>query len=283
MADNLSQKQKAEQFHQLHQGVKMLMLPNIWDTLGALLLESLEYPAIATASAAIAFANGYNDGEKIPFNELLVLLKKITGSVNIPVSADIESGYANNDSQLQENIQLLIDAGIVGINIEDTDSKTKNLLSTEAQCDKIKLIRRVSDEMDIPLFINARTDVYLHEEIFDTEETKLIETIKRGLAYKEAGADGFYPITLKRNEDIKELISQVKLPLNVLTIHGIPDLKILSQLGVARISLGPSFLKISMRAMKEIATQLKNGEGLLSITENEITTAYLKNLVIKNF
>jgi 2-methylisocitrate lyase-like PEP mutase family enzyme len=280
---NRSQKQKAEKFHQLHHSDEMLMLPNIWDPLGALLLEDLEYPAIATASAAIAYANGYPDGEKITFNELSALLKKIAHCVSIPVSADIESGYANNDIQLRGNIRLLIDAGIVGINIEDSDKKTKALLSIETQCNKIRLIRKVCDEMDIPLFVNARTDVYLHETIFDTNEKKLSEAIKRGLAYKQAGANGFYPITLKKKEDINELISHVKLPLNVLTVPGIPDLKTLSQLGVARISLGPSFLKISLQAMKEMALQLKNGEGLLSIMKNEITSDYLKNLVMKNF
>lgn len=136
--------QKAEHFHKLHHTGKILMLPNIWDTLGALLMESLEYPAVATASAAIAFANGYNDGEKIPFNDLLILLKKITDSVSVPVTADIESGYAGSDTQLQQNIKLIIDAGIVGINIEDTDNKTNKIQSVETQCNKIRLSKILS-------------------------------------------------------------------------------------------------------------------------------------------
>ena len=202
--------------------------------------------------------------------------------MNIPVSADIESGYANNDSQLQENIKSLIDVGIVGINIEDTDNKSNNLLSIETQCNKIRYIRKVSDEMGIPLFINARTDVYIYEKTFATAVAKLNETIKRGLAYKEAGADSFFPITLTKEAEIKEIIAQVKLPLNISAIPGIPDLKKLSQLGVARVSLGPSLLKIAIRAMKELAIQLKDCEGLSSITGNEITTGYLKNLIKEN-
>src|SRR5688572_23314311 len=99
MTNNISQKEKAEQFHKLHHNGKMLVLPNIWDPLGALLIESLEYPAIATASAAVAFSNGYNDGENIPFNDLLTLLKRIARIVNVPVTADIESGYADNNIQ----------------------------------------------------------------------------------------------------------------------------------------------------------------------------------------
>ena len=281
--NSMTPKEKAKQFRELHHTGKMLVLPNIWDPLGALLMESLEYPAIATASAAIAYANGYNDREKIPFNDLLELLKKITASVNLPVTADIESGYAGNDNQLRENIKLLLNAGIVGINIEDTDHKTNSFQLVESQCDKIRLIRKVADEMDIPLFINARTDVYLHEKNFATAEAKFDEIITRGLAYKVAGADCFFPIALRQEEDIKELIAQVKLPLNIITTPGIPDLKTLSKLGVARVSLGPSLLKIAIKAMKQIALQLKDYEGLSTITENEITSDYLKNLVNKNY
>jgi len=281
--NNISQKEKAERFRELHYTEKMLILPNIWDTLGALLLESLEYPAIATASASIAFSNGYNDGENIPFKDLLTLLKRIVNSVNIPVTADFESGYAESDIQFQENIKLLIGTGVVGINIEDTDNKTNKLQSLESQCNKIRLVRKMSDEIGIPLFINARTDVYLHEKSFATTAAKFDEVMKRGLAYKKAGADGFFPIILRREEEIKKLIAQVKLPLNILAIPGIPDLKVLNKLGVARVSLGPSLLKIAIKAMKALAIQLKDYDGLSSITENKISTDYLKNLVSKNY
>ncbi|HRH60611.1 MAG TPA: isocitrate lyase/phosphoenolpyruvate mutase family protein [Chitinophagaceae bacterium] len=281
MPANILQKEKAERFHALHHSGNMLVLPNIWDTLGALLLESLDYPALATASAAVAWANGYNDGEHIPFNDFLKLLKRICECVDIPVSADIESGFADNDIQLQENIRLLIDAGIVGINIEDTDKKSHCILSTEAQCNKIRLIRKASDEKGIPLFINARTDVYLHEKNFANDAEQFQEAIIRGLAYKEAGADGFYPIAMKDGRDIREIMDWVDLPLNVITMPGIPDLKTLDEMGVARVSLGPSFLKISIQAMKQLATQLKEYQGLLSITGNEVTSNYIKSLINK--
>ena len=283
MINDISQKEKAERFRELHHNGKLLILPNIWDPLGALLMENLEYPAIATASASIAYTNGYNDGENIPFTELLTLLKKITKSVNLPVTADIESGYAENDSQLRENIKLLLNTGIVGINIEDADHKINGLQSVETQSNKIRLIRKVSDEMDIHLFINARSDVYVRGKSFVTAEAKFGEIIKRGMAYKEAGADCFFPITLTQEEYIKELIAQLKLPLNILAIPGIPDLKTLNKLGVARVSMGPGFLKTAIRAMKELALQLKEYEGLSSITENEITSDYLKDLVSKNY
>src|SRR5574337_841209 len=117
MNKKLTQQEKALQLHQLHSQDTPIILPNIWDVMGAKLLENLGYHAVATASAAIAYSNGYLDGEKIPFNELLSILARITNKTNLPVTADIESGYTADNAQLKENIKLLIQSGIVGINI----------------------------------------------------------------------------------------------------------------------------------------------------------------------
>lgn len=280
-ANLLHQQEKSKQFYKLHHSGKLLVLPNIWDPLGGLLLESLGYPAIATASASVAFANGYDDGEYIPFNDLLALLKRIVNKLNIPVSADIESGYAGNDNHLKENIRQLFETGIVGINIEDTDKKTNSLLPTEIQCQKISLIRKVSEEMGIYLFINARTDVYIRGNGFATSESKLEETLKRGAAYKAAGADCFFPIAMKEADDIKKTVEFLKMPVNISLIPGVPKLNNLSEMGVARVSLGPSLLKIAIKAMQNVALKLQRHEGEDEITENEITTVYLKNLVNK--
>jgi len=280
-SDTLNQQQKAKQFYNLHHTGKLLILPNIWDCLGAMLLEDLSYPAIASASASVAFTNGYDDGENIPFDALLTLLRKIVKSVDIPVTADIESGYAENDNQLQENIKQVIDTGVVGINIEDTDKKTNTLLPIEIQCNRIKVIKKISEEKNVPLFINARTDVYVRGKNFDTPESKLEETIKRGMAYKSAGADSFFPIVVQRSDDIKTIVEQVQMPVNIVIVPGLPSLNILNEMGVARVSLGPSFLKIAIKAMKDLAMKLQSYEGLSDITENEITSEFLKRLVNK--
>ncbi|MFI5188102.1 MAG: isocitrate lyase/phosphoenolpyruvate mutase family protein, partial [Chitinophagales bacterium] len=232
---NLNQQEKAKRFHDLHHSGELLILPNIWDPLGALLLEDLTFPAVATASAAVAFTNGYDDGENISFESVLSLLKKIVGSVAIPVSADIESGFAENNVQLSENIKLLLETGIVGINIEDVDKKSNSLWPIEIQIEKIAIIKNVSKEMGIPLFINARSDVYIRGKGFDTPESKLEETLKRGSAYKNAGADCFYPITMNSEEDIKKTVEQLQMPVNVLVMDGIPTLNILKEMGVARV------------------------------------------------
>lgn len=279
MNTNYSQKEKALQLHQLHHRVEPLILPNIWDVLGAKLLENLNYPAIATASASIAYTNGYLDGQNLPFSDLLSILTRIAKNVNVPVTADIESGYSSGDIQFKKNIKLLIETGIVGINIEDTDHKTKMLFSIDRQCERIKSIRSLSNELDVPLFINARADVLLYDKDFPSADLRNEELLKRGLAYKEAGADCFFPIALREKENIKKLVDQLKMPINILTLPGIPDLRILKAMGVARISLGPSFLKMAIKCMKSLSIDLKNCEGLTSITENEISSDYLKLLV----
>ncbi|MES2418372.1 MAG: isocitrate lyase/phosphoenolpyruvate mutase family protein [Bacteroidota bacterium] len=279
MPNKLNQKEKALQLHQLHQTNQLLVLPNIWDVLGAKLLESIGYQAIATASAAIAFTNGYHDGEKIPFADLLFILKRIAGRVNVPVTADIESGYARNELQLEKNMALLIETGIAGINLEDTNHTTNQLYTISEQCSRISAIRKVSERIGIPLFINARTDVFLHENTFPTPISKFEELINRGQAYKAAGADCFYPIALKEKDTIQTLVTQLDIPINILALPGIPDLKTLHKMGVVRVSLGPSYLKIAIKAMKTLALDLKNDTGLLTVTQNEITSDYLKTLI----
>jgi 2-methylisocitrate lyase-like PEP mutase family enzyme len=271
---------KANCFKQLHHNGRLLVLPNIWDPLGALLLESLGYPAVATASAAIAFANGYPDGEKIPFDDLLPILQKIVRCVKIPVTADVESGYAENKVRLKENIKKLIDVGIVGINLEDSAPGAKVIIPVAAQCEKICLIRETAIAMGCPIFINARTDVYLKENAL-SEHEKRSATIQRGKAYREAGADGFYPIFLKNKEDIEAIIQEVALPVNLLLLPGIPGFDTLKTIGVSRLSLGPGFLKTSVNALKNVAEKLLQDEGMYVLAKNPVTTDYLKNLIVK--
>jgi 2-methylisocitrate lyase-like PEP mutase family enzyme len=276
-----TQKEKALKLYALHHSGKLLILPNIWDTLGALLLESLQFPAIATASASIAFSNGYNDGEKLPFSEVLIRLKQIANSVDVPVTADIESAYATTDAQLRENMELLLDTGIAGINIEDTNTSSHTLYGLEEQCNRIRIVKAVAKERDVPLFINARTDVLIHGELFSTEEAKFEEIVRRGQAYKEAGAGCFYPILMKKEEDLKRLIKAIEFPVNVLTFPGISPLRTLEEMGVARVSLGPNYLKLALKALKDMAMKLKQYDGLDEIINNDITSDYVKGLVNK--
>jgi 2-methylisocitrate lyase-like PEP mutase family enzyme len=279
----LSQQEKATQFRDLHHNGRLLILPNIWDSLGAMLLENLGYPAVATASASIAFTNGYDDGENIPFETMLTLIRRITGSVNVPVTADIESGYAENDIVLAENMRKLLETGVVGINFEDSDKHTKSLFPIDVQARRISVIKKAAKEFGVDLFVNARTDVYIKGKEYGSADAQLEEAMKRGIAYKAAGADCFYPLGIQDEIHIKTIVDQLAMPVNILMIPGIPGFDRLTELGVARISLGPSFLKIAIRAMKETAMQLKNYEGMNLVTSNEITSDYLRTLVSGRF
>lgn len=272
--------QKAKSFFDLHHSDSMLILPNIWEPVGALLLQEIGYKAVATASAAMAFTNGVLDGEKITLDELIPQIAKIAKSVEIQVSVDFESGFAENNEQLAKNIEALIDIGVVGINIEDSDKKNHSLISAEKQISKIKTIKEVAQKREIPFFINARTDIYIYKKE-KSPESKLKESIERGLAYKEAGADCFYPIVMKNLEDIQATVESLKMPVNILTLPGIPDLQTLEDIGVARVSLGPSLLKYAVKAMKSLAEQLQNKKGLEEITQNPITSDYLEALLMK--
>lgn len=268
-------------FKDLHHNGKMLVLPNVWDPVSAILLESLGYKAVATASASIALSNGFPDGEKLPFKEVLRILAKIVNSVSIPVSADIEGGYANNNSTLKENIKQLIDTGIAGINFEDSNHFGDGLISIKDQCGKIALIKETAAKEGSDLFINSRADVNLRPGAF-TASQKLAELIKRGKAYREAGADGFYPMILKDKDGIEEIINEVKLPVNILLIPGIPELELLQKMGLTRLSLGPGLLKIAVNAMKNISEKLLTLEGMSDITGNPVTGDFLNHLVSQN-
>lgn len=266
---------------QLHHNGEMLILPNVWNPLSAVLLEEIGYKAVATASASMAYSNGYLDGQEMPFEEVLKDLHRIVNSVDIPVTADIESGYADNNTDLKENIKRLLDIGIAGINLEDSVPNGEWLIPLNEQCEKIRIIKKVAAEKGMELFINARSDVYLKQNDF-SEEEKLSEIIKRGKAFKDAGADGFYPMILKNKNSIETIVNEVGLPINIILIPGVPDIETLQRIGVSRLSLGPGLLKIAINAMKNISQKLLKGEGMDEIISNPVTGDYLKFLVSKS-
>jgi len=261
-----SQAEKADLLKKLHHSGKTLVLPNIWDAAGAVLLENLGYPAVATASAAIARAHGYEDGERIPFDFLLAIVAQIVKSVGVPVTVDIEAGYAADNETLKSNIRRLISAGVAGINIEDSDVHTHEMFSIEEQVEKLKLIGRVADRENTRLFINARTDVFLLNPDL-SEDQKLALTIERGRAYVEAGADGIYPIFATEEETLKTLVNALKVPLNVIAKSGTPDLDVLQKLGVARVSFGPNVHRATLLSMEALLKNVKESLSHHPVTE----------------
>jgi 2-methylisocitrate lyase-like PEP mutase family enzyme len=265
-------------FRQLHHAEMPLLLPNIWDPLGASLLQGTGLPAVATSSSAMALSNGYHDGQKLPFNDLLKILRRITDTVQVPVSADIERGYAETDAQLADHIKQLLGTGIVGINYEDSLPGSLELLPMEQQVKSLAAIRKAADEAGIKLFINARVDVYIKGGNLGDDE-KLKEAIRRGNAYKEAGADCLYPILLKDPVHMETLVQEVGLPLNITMVPGIPDLSVLKAIGVARISLASGFLRHTAFSMLALVQRLLQGTAWAETMRATLPTEQMNQLI----
>jgi 2-methylisocitrate lyase-like PEP mutase family enzyme len=246
------QQEKAEAFRQLHLDKRLLILPNIWDSMGARMMELTGYPAVATASVAVAISQGYVDGEKIPFLQLMTLVNKISSSTILPLSVDMERGYADSIPRLKENIRALLENGAIGINLEDSLPDHLGFQSLEEQCRKIEAVRETAEQCGVPLVINARTDFFFlkHPEAMN-------ESILRARAYRKAGADCIYPIMMSDYGDIARFIAEVEMPVNLNLLKPIADLKKLEEMGVARVSVGPQLLNHLMAAMKGLAEELK--------------------------
>lgn len=278
MKNNTDHLSKTKQLHQLHHNSIPLILPNVWDPISALLLTECGYKAVATSSSALAQSLGYPDGEKLPFDLLLNHLKSISEAVDVPVTADVESAYAKTDNELRDHINLLIDTGVAGINYEDSDKQSGELISMDEQVKKIEIIRETADKREVHLFINARIDTYVHADHLDFEQ-KLPETIKRGKAYEAAGADCVFPILMTDENHIRQLVNSINIPVNIMTFKGVPELKRLSEIGVKRISTGGAYFKYSLNAMKEMAEKLQKLEGLDELLTQTVNSTYINKLI----
>jgi 2-methylisocitrate lyase-like PEP mutase family enzyme len=251
---------KAQLLLSLHTSDKMLILPNIWDPIGARILEMKGYPAVATASAAISASLGYEDGEQIKRSTLVGILLRIARSVDVPVTADIESGYGKTLKNLDDTIEQVIHAGIVGVNIEDSLREGEALRSIEAQCKRIAKVREVADRHGIHLVINARTDTFL-SKFYTTNEARIEEAVVRAKAYREAGADCIYPVGPGDRATIIELRKRIACPINILATPNAAPLKVLQDIGINRVSCGPYVFRSCLKKFSDIATALQGLQG----------------------
>jgi len=245
-----AQKEKAELFHRLHLKGDPLILFNIWDAGSAKAVEAAGAKAIATGSWAVAAANGFTDGENVPLGLALGNLERIVATTDLPVTLDLEGGYATDTAELERNIENVIKAGAIGINFEDQIVAGDGLHSVEDQCDRIRAIRRAADRLSIPLFINARTDVFLKTYPEKHDRAQLEEAVKRASEYAKAGASGFFAPGLRDPEYIRELCGVLTIPVNILVFPDTPPPRELAELGVARISYGAGPYRQVMESLK---------------------------------
>jgi 2-methylisocitrate lyase-like PEP mutase family enzyme len=251
--DLRAQKRKAETLLSLHRRGDTLVLLNVWDPIGARILEKKGYHAVATASNALSASLGYQDGEKIQRSTTIDLIARVARSVAIPVTADIEMGYAKSLTGLEETVERVIESEAVGLNLEDslkTRGGTRMLRALEEQCQRIAKVRQVAERKGVPLVINARVDAYF---CLSTKEDATEEAVARAKAYSESGADCIYPIGPGDEATIRILRDRIKGPINILASPSAARLSVLRELRVNRVSFGPFVFRSVLRKFVEIA------------------------------
>lgn len=225
---------QVQKFKALHFESEPLLLGNVWNVQSARILEKQGYKALGTSSYAVAESLGYEDGENIPFDEYLFIIKRIINCTALPLSVDLESGFGHTEELVIENISALYSLGVAGINIEDSVVKnsTRTLVDTTVFAKKLEKISNNLASRNIDMFINLRCDAFLLNI-----PNKLEEALIRIKAY-EPHINGIFLPGITGENDIKHIVGKTKLPLNVLGLPGLPDFNVLQQQGVKRISIG---------------------------------------------
>jgi 2-methylisocitrate lyase-like PEP mutase family enzyme len=250
-----SQSAKAELLLKLHEKGSSVLLPNAWDIASVRLFEEAGFPAIATTSAGIAFANGYPDGQQISRDEMLQVIGRIVAAVQVPVTADIEAGYGPKPEDVATTIRGVIAAGAVGVNLEDNTGRFQPLYPLEEQVERVAAARETATHAGLALVINARTDTYLYQ--VGAEETRLEETLRRARAYLDAGATSIFVPGVLDPAIIQVLVREIPAPLNILAAPDGPSAGELFQLGVTRISIGSRAMVATMGLVRDIARELR--------------------------
>jgi len=255
---DIVQRKKADAFRTLHKAPPLLVLPNVWDAISAKIYESEGFHALATASSAVAATLGYADGEYMSIAQNLAVARRIVEVVDLPVSVDLERGYAATVEGVVESARGVVEVGAVGLNIEDgTGDGSAPLFEKAEQVEKIRAIRAMAAAVGIPLVINARTDVFLSTE--GSKSELLRQTIERGCAYRQAGADCvFVPDTGQLDrETVSQIVKAIDAPINLIAGSHLPTLPELEELGVARVSFGPRAQRACLALLRRMAREWK--------------------------
>ncbi len=243
--------EKARDFAALHKAGNPLVLYNVWDAGSAKTLEDAGAKAVATGSWPVAAAQGYADGQNLPLEFLAQIVERIAATIDVPLSVDFEGGYDVEPVALVRNVARIIQAGAVGINFEDQIVGGSGLHEPQLQAKRIMAVSLASEHAEIPLFINARTDMFLKEKDLTKHAQLVPSAIERAKVYRHAGARGFFVPGLIDYNLIAQICSAVDMPVNVLKKDISPSLDQLAEAGVARISYGPGAYLSAMADFKD--------------------------------
>jgi 2-methylisocitrate lyase-like PEP mutase family enzyme len=232
----------------LHVPGRPLVLPNAWDAASAQAVVAAGFPVVATTSAGVAAALGYEDHQHAPPGEMLAAAARIARAVDVPVTVDAEAGYGLSSDEL---VDRLLEAGAAGCNFEDTDHAAGGMTDTARQAEKLAALRAAADARGLPLVVNARVDSFITDR--DAPQLpRVAEAAERARAYLDAGADCVYPIFLHERDAIAAFVEAVPGPVNVFAVPIAPSIAELAELGVARISYGSLLHTRSMKQLAEL-------------------------------
>jgi 2-methylisocitrate lyase-like PEP mutase family enzyme len=262
--------QSAATFRRLHSNTTPLRLPNAWDAGSARLFESLGATAIATTSAGVAWALGYQDGRVLPVNEAVAAASRMARVLTIPLSVDVENGYSDNPQKVADSVMRLVDLGIAGINIEDGSDEATLLAS------KIEAIRSALSKSGTDLFVNARCDVFLAGLV---GKARLVEeSISRGKLYARAGADGFFLPGIQDSGHIEAVVGGVSLPLNAMAWPGLANAVELGKLGVRRLSAGSGISQVLWGRAEALARDFLESGRSETLAEGSMSYSRVQGL-----
>jgi 2-methylisocitrate lyase-like PEP mutase family enzyme len=261
-----SQQDKAKLFHALHQTDPVLVLANAWDVASARVVEAAGAAAIATTSAGVAWSLGYPDGDALDVDRAVDLIARVVAAVNVPVTADIESGYADDPRGVAHTIARVLEAGAVGVNLEDAHhGGPAPLRPTAEQAERLAAARTAAVQVGVDLYINARIDTYLRS--VGEPADRLQATLDRASAYLEAGASGIFVPGITEQATVAKLVEGIAAPLNLLVGPGAPSVPALGKLGVSRVSAGSSIAAAAYAVAQRAAVEMATTGGYTAITE----------------
>jgi len=265
----IAQTEIGRKFLELHRGPDILFLPNAWDVASARIFEDAGFSAIGTSSAGVAFSLGYPDGQKISRKEVLDVVRRMAGAVDVPVTADVEAGFGTTPEEVADTAREVIAAGAVGMNLEDgVEGRPDLLADVNRQKEIIRAILEVSANAGVPFALNARTDIFLYG--IGPAETRLARSIERLNAYREAGAASLFAPGVKDKETIAQLARGIAGPLNILAVAGTPPVAELQQLGVARVSVGSGPMRATLGFLGRMARQFRDEGDFTIMTEGAL-------------